>query len=229
MSLGKRSVRLAGMRGMIAAKMMESLATTAQLSFHSDCDASALLACRDALRREARAGGIEDLVIWALLRSLREHPGLNGHVVDGHIETLETVNVAVAIALANGLVAPALFDAGSLGFDALAAARADLVERARAGRLSVGEMTGGTITLSNLGRSRVDAFTPILNVPQIAIVGLGRIRPAIVPGPGGQAVATHRLGLSLTVDHRAIDGAPAAAFLSGLCEAIEGLDRDRLG
>ncbi|MEL6349727.1 MAG: 2-oxo acid dehydrogenase subunit E2, partial [Myxococcota bacterium] len=99
--------------------------------------------------------------------------------------------------------------------------RRDLIARARSNQIRVPEMKGGTFTLSNLGRSRVQFFTPILNIPQIAICGLGRIAPRACPSEDGTIAWRPHLGLSLTFDHRAVDGAPAAAFLTGLCERLE--------
>lgn len=222
MTVADRSVRLAGMRGMIAAKMVKSLQTAAQLTFHAECEADALLAARERLKRAGRSAGVEDLMILALARALAAHPGLNGHVLEDRIELRASMNVAVAVALPNGLVAPCLFDVQGMDLDDVAAGRADLVARARSGKLKVEEMSGGTVTLSNLGRSRVRFFTPILNTPQIAIVGVGTTQETVVPLDDGFGRRTS-MGLSLTVDHRAVDGAPAADFLTTLCGEIEGI------
>ena len=134
----------------------------------------------------------------------------------------ERIDLCVAIALpGNLLAAPAIFDAGGMSVAELRAARQDLSARAKANKLSVAEMTGGTFTVSNLGLSRVEQFTPILNTPQIGILGVGRIVETAVRGPEGVAFRPFT-GLSLTFDHRAIDGAPAADALSDLCSEIEG-------
>jgi pyruvate dehydrogenase E2 component (dihydrolipoamide acetyltransferase) len=149
-------------------------------------------------------------VIHALARVVRHHPLLNAHEVDGEVVPQARVNVAVAIAIPDALVVPCVFDCDRKSLADIAHERASLVERAPRNRLSVTEMSGGTITLTNLGQTRVRHFTPILNRPQTAIVGLGRIS------------AAGEMGLSLTVDHRVVDGWPAGLFLTDLCAALEG-------
>lgn len=204
-----------GIRGVIARRMLESVQTTAQLSFFADADASAMTAARHRWKVSGRKIGYEDLVIAALARVLPAFPLLNAHEVDGAVVPQDAIHVGVAIGLPqNGqggaLVVPCVFDCGGKDMAAIAAERASLVERAPINKLTVKEMSGGTISLSNLGLTRVRHFTPVLNRPQTAIVGLGRI------GRDGM------MGISLTVDHRAIDGQPAGEFLTALCEALEG-------
>lgn len=213
--------RLAGLRGMIADKMRGSLQDTAQLSYFADCDAAALVEARARLRGEGHKVGYEDLVIVALARLLPCHPRLNGRVEEREIRLASAIDIAVAIALPGGLVAPALFDVGGLDVVAVAASRAALLQRARKGRLTPREMLGGGITLSNLGTTRVRHFTPILNRPQIALVGLGSIAPRPWVLPDGSLGVRPVLGLSLTADHQAVDGQPAGEFLTDLCTALE--------
>jgi pyruvate/2-oxoglutarate dehydrogenase complex dihydrolipoamide acyltransferase (E2) component len=203
-------IRFTGIRGMIARRMQESLATTAQLSFFADADVRPLLAAREAWKINGQRIGIEDLVIHALARVVAAHPLLNAHEVDGEIVPQPRVNVGVAIAIPDALVVPCVFDCDRKSLLDIASERASLVERAPRNRLTVTEMSGGTITITNLGQTRVRHFTPILARPQVAIVGLGRIS------------AAGEMGLSLTVDHRAIDGWPAGRFLTDLCAALEG-------
>ena len=131
--------------------------------------------------------------------------------------------MSVAIALPNGLVAPAIFDVHAMSVPEIAAARQDLIARARAAKLTVRELTGGTFTVSNLGASRVRFFTPILNYPQVAIVGLGQIAQRPWVCDDGTVAARPVIALSLTSDHRFIDGEPSAAFLTTLCRLIEGV------
>jgi len=197
-----------GIRGLIARKMLDSVQTTAQLSFFADADAQALATARAAWKAAGHRIGYEDLVIHALARILLRFPLFNAHEIDGAIVPQAACHIAAAISLPGALVAPCVFDCELKDLATIAADRASLVERAPRNKLTVQEMTGGTITISNLGLSRVRHFTPILNRPQTAIIGLGRI-------------TLGQLGLSLTVDHRAIDGAPAGEFLTALCEALE--------
>lgn len=217
-----RTVALRGMRGMIADKMAASLREAAQLTHHARADVSALLAAKAALAESGVRVSVEDLLMAVLVRVLRQHPDLNGTLREREIVLPDRVDLCVAIALpGNLLAAPAIFGASQMTLPELRAARQDLAARAQAGKLTVPEMTGGSFTLSNLGLSRVEFFTPILNAPQIAILGVGCITEVAVPSGGGVAFRP-MTGLSLTFDHRAVDGAPAAAFLSALCAGIEG-------
>ena len=223
-SAGDKIIKLTAMRGMIASKMLESLATSAQLTHLAECDVTGLQARKARLQTEGLKASVEDLIVDAVVQSLKLHPNLNGLLIDKEIQIKEALNIAVAVALPGDLlVAPAIFDAASMDLAARVAARRDLVERAKINKLTVKEMTGGTFTISNIGLTRVRHFTPILNVPQIAILGVGEtaMRPwvvhdaAVLPRPV--------MGLSLTFDHRAVNGAPAAEFLTTLCKTIEGM------
>ncbi|WP_435104120.1 2-oxo acid dehydrogenase subunit E2 [Arhodomonas sp. AD133] len=215
-------IPLKGMRGMIAEKMHNSLASTAQLTHHAECDVSALLRRRGLIREHGGTASVQDLLMYYVTATLVEHPALNGTLEDGEIRLSEAVHLSIAVSLENGLlVAPALFDAQAMSLEALATARRELTERAHAGKLSVKEMTGGTATVSNLGLTRVRFFTPILNAPQIAIVGIGGTEERLTRAPDGSIAGRPYMGLSLTFDHRAVNGAPAAAFLDALCQRIE--------
>jgi len=221
--LADKTVRLSGMRGMIADKMMESLQTAAQLTHHAECDASGLIATKDRLQSEGLKASIEDVLIDIVVETLARFPSLNGTVDGKDVKLSGAINIAVAIALPGDLlVAPAIMDASRMTLAERVTARRDVVERGKAGKLSVKEMTAGTFTISNLGLSRVKFFTPIINAPQIAILGVGEMaqRPWVVDG---QIAIRSVMGLSLTFDHRAVNGAPAAQFLSELATAIEAL------
>lgn len=217
-----RVVPLRGARGMIADKMRRSLGETAQLTHHADCGADALLACKAALIGAGANVSVEDLIIDRVVACLGRYPDLNGVLREREIRLSAAINVCVAMALpGNLLVAPAIFNSETMTLEARAAARRELAGRARANKLTVHEMTGGTFTVSNLGLSRVRYFTPVLNAPQIAILGIGQIYQAPWPNGKGGIDLRHMMGLSLTFDHQAVDGALAAAFLSDLCEIIE--------
>ncbi|PIV75697.1 MAG: acetoin dehydrogenase [Rhodobacteraceae bacterium CG17_big_fil_post_rev_8_21_14_2_50_65_11] len=217
-----RTVALRGMRGMIADKMASSLRDAAQLTHHARADVSALVRAKAALAGGGVKVSIEDLLMAALVRVLKQHPDLNGTLREREVVLPEAVDLCVAIALpGNLLAAPAIFGASDMTLPELRAARQDLAARAKINKLTVPEMTGGTFTISNLGLSRVEFFTPILNTPQIAILGVGCVVDVAVPADGGVAFRP-MTGLSLTFDHRAVDGAPAADFLTALCVEIEG-------
>ncbi|WP_227271039.1 2-oxo acid dehydrogenase subunit E2 [Roseobacter weihaiensis] len=220
--LQNKVIPLRGARGMIADKMSESLATAAQLTHHGSADATALLAKKAKLAEKDIKVSIEDLILEAVVRAIPKRPEINGIVKDREVHLSENIDLGVAIALDGGLlVAPAMFESQGKDAAALRVTRQDLVARARTNKLTVTEMTGGTFTVSNLGLSRVEQFTPIINTPQIAILGVGRLTDRAVRGEDGGLELRPHMGLSLTFDHRAIDGAPAADALTAICEEIE--------
>ncbi|MET1412086.1 2-oxo acid dehydrogenase subunit E2 [Roseibium sp. HPY-6] len=224
MSEEVRIVPLKGVRGMIADAMVKSLATAAQLTHHGNADATALMAEKARLAEAGTKASVEDLLMLAVVRALKKNPDGNGRVEGKEVHLSEAIDLSVAIALpGNLLVAPAIFGAGDMNVAELRAARQDLATRARANKLSVTEMTGGTFTVSNLGLTRVEHFTPIINAPQICILGIGKLTDRAVRSPDGGIDLRPHVGLSLTFDHRAIDGAPAGELLTSICEEIEGM------
>ncbi|WP_299409242.1 2-oxo acid dehydrogenase subunit E2 [uncultured Roseobacter sp.] len=224
MSEGVRIIPLKGVRGMIADAMVKSLATAAQLTHHGSADASALMAEKARLAEAGTKASVEDLLILAVIRALKTNPDGNGRVEGKEVHLSEAIDLSVAIALpGNLLVAPAIFGAGDMDVSDLRAARQDLAARAKANKLSVREMTGGTFTVSNLGLTRVEHFTPIINAPQICILGIGKLTDRAVRAKDGGIELRPHVGLSLTFDHRAIDGAPAGDLLTSICTEIEGI------
>ncbi|MEH6361287.1 MAG: 2-oxo acid dehydrogenase subunit E2 [Amylibacter sp.] len=220
--MSKRVVPLRGARAMIAKKMVASLHDAAQLTHHARVDLSVLLTAKETYGEKGIKLSVEDLIMGALVNILKRHPDINGTVQGTEIHLSKKVDLCVAIALpGNLLAAPSIFNAGDKSLSELRTARQDLANRAKKNKLTVTEMTGGTFTISNLGLSRVEQFTPIINTPQIAILGIGRIVATPVQTDKGLSWRPYA-GLSLTFDHRAIDGAPAANFLTDLCEEIEG-------
>jgi pyruvate dehydrogenase E2 component (dihydrolipoamide acetyltransferase) len=212
------------LRRTIAARMTAGARETAPVTLTTTADATNLF----SLREQFKAGATGDEVPPGYLafitklaaRALTEHRALNQLWIDGRIERPEAIHFAVAVDTSAGLLAPVIRDVPSLGVREIALSLADLSSRAESGRLRPAELTGGTFTISNLGAYGIDAFTPIINIPQCAILGLGRIekRPAVVDD---QIVPRDQMVLSLTFDHRIVDGAPAAKFLANLREKIE--------
>ncbi|SFR18618.1 2-oxo acid dehydrogenase subunit E2 [Poseidonocella sedimentorum] len=224
MSSAARVIPLKGVRGMIADRMVESLQTAAQLTHHAGADATALMAEKARLAEGGEKVSIEDLLMLAAVRALKTVPDANGRVEGREVRLSEAVDLSIAIALpGNLLVAPAIFGAEAMSVAELRAARQDLAARARTNTLSVTEMTGGTFTISNLGLTRVEQFTPIINTPQICILGIGRMTDRAVRAPDGGIALRPHVGLSLTFDHRALDGAPAGDLLTAICTEIEGM------
>jgi len=215
------SIALKGVRGVIAARMMESLRQSAQLTYHAEADISALLAARRRWKEQGLAISVEDCMIHALAGVLARFPAFNGTLDDGVFTPSSTLDLSIAITTPGGLMTPVLRGASGLSLSEIAVARADLVARAQTGKLAVSEMKGGSFTLSNLGTTRVRFFTPILNRPQVALLGLGRVDSVMVPDASGGSCVAHRLGLSLTADHRLLDGYPCGQFLEALCRAVE--------
>ncbi|MGE0383377.1 MAG: dihydrolipoamide acetyltransferase family protein [Gammaproteobacteria bacterium] len=209
---------LSGMRAAIATRMHASLANGAQLTLTTGADASALVALHGRLRDDDRPS-YTDFMIKAAALALRRHPRMNATLDADGLRLRQDVAVGFAVALDEGLIVPVIRDADGKDLRAIGAERRALTARAREGRLDPAEVSGGSFTITNLGGFGIDAFTPILNAPEIGILGIGRIRE--VPVRQGDAIAwTQSMALSLTFDHRAIDGAPAAAFLQTLCAIL---------
>jgi pyruvate dehydrogenase E2 component (dihydrolipoamide acetyltransferase) len=212
-------IRLTGMRGVIARRMLESLQTSAQLTLTTDADVTTLVAQRTALRDQFDPT-YTDLLIKAAALALRKHPRLNAMVIGQEIRLLPDIHIGVAVALDDGLVVPVVRNADRKPLGAIAREVAELVQRARAGKLTMAEISGGTFTVTNLGGFGIDAFTPILNPPEAAILGVGRIVERLARRTV-DLVWRQMMVLSLTIDHRVVDGAPAAAFMQTLRELLE--------
>ena len=221
----KQVVPVSGIRQVIGERMSASLRDMAQLTIFTEADATALRDRRTALVQEAAAANgprptYNDLIVWHLARTLADHPLLNASMVGEEIHCWEEINIGVAVALDSGLIVPVVRATNTKSVADLAGETADLAERARSNRLSPDELLGGTFTITNLGTLDVDGFTPIINPPQSAILGVGRIvpRPVVVDG---EIAVRYMVTLSLSFDHRIVDGAPAAQFLQALKQAIE--------
>lgn len=219
---GKAVPQLTPMRGMrkvIAERMHQSLQQAAQLTITSEADVTAASELRARLR--AADPGFDfsytDLIIQAAARALTRHPRLNSRLTEAGIQTQAEVNVGMAVALDEGLIVPVIRNADRLSLREIAVLSGELADKARNGRLKLEEVSGGTFTVSNLGVYGVDAFTPIINPGEAAILGIGRIveKPAIYRGEIARRLM---MTLSLTFDHRLVDGAPAAQFLQSVVE-----------
>lgn len=215
-------VPLVGLRGTIARRMQRSYQEAPHISFSLDVDMSAVLELRNAaVKAGAPAPSLTAVLAFACAWALRRHPRLNSYLQDGEIWRLPRINVGVAVALEDGLIVPVVHDAGRYTLRALDTMIGDLVARAREGRLQPEEVAGGTFTLSNLGMFGIDQFTAILNPPQVAILAAGRVARRFVPDEAGSPLARPLMTLTLSVDHRALDGAQAARFLATLRDGLE--------
>lgn len=216
-------IPLTGTRATIARRMHDSLQSMAQLTLHTEVDVTELVDMRESLKQQAPIT-YTDLVMRACALALRQHPRLNATLDGETIRVLPQVNIGLAVALDDGLIVPVIPEADRKSLTDLAQARIRLAERARANELTPNEVSGGTFTVTNLGNYDIDAFTPIVNPPEAAILGVGRIveKVAIYQGKISQRAM---MTLSLTFDHRLVDGAPAAAFLQSIKQLLESPDR----
>src|SRR5436305_8558186 len=210
----RERIPLAGARRTIAERLRRSVDTAVSLTLTREVRAEALVAARKNL-----AISWDALFVKLFAESLRERPELNAVIEDGEILLLDEVHVGFAVSLPGGLVVPVIRDADSRPLAEIAAGVRDLAGRARAGSLRPRDVLGGTATVTNLGAHGVDAFTPVLNPPQSAILGVGRIAQRPVVENGGLAVGWTCV-LSLTFDHRVTDGAPAADLLAAVARRM---------
>ncbi len=217
------------MRRVIADRMRQSLQTSAQLTLHTEADVTNLVAHRQSFHKAAAETGADrvrvtyaDLVIKASAEALKRHWKINATIAGNEVHYLEAIDVGFAVALDDGLIVPIVRRANRKSIREIARETDDLATRARAGRLKPDEVSGGSFTVSVLGL--IDAFTPIINPPESAILGVGRIveKPAVHEG----AIAIRStMALSLTIDHRVIDGEPGAHFLRRIRQYLEAPDR----
>ena len=163
---------------------------------------------------------VTDVLLRAAAASLRRHPGINAHFDDGALLTLPEINIGVAVATDAGLIVPVIRRVDTLSLTEIAAARTELVTKAREGALKVADLSDGSFTVSNLGMLGIDRFDAILNIPQVAILAVGRTvtRPWFNGAPAWRPTAE----MTLTCDHRAVDGAAGAAWLASFAAEVEG-------
>ena len=209
--------KLTGMRKVIAIRMLKSSNETAPVSMARYADVTELVKSRESRKAEFKAAGkplpsYNDLVIKAAALALKQHPTLNATYEDEVIYEWENININMAVSVDAGLTVPVIRDADKKNIFEINAAAKDLAERATKNKLTGDELAGGTFTVTNLGMFGIEVSTPIINLPEVAILGVGTIKPRLVL-EDGKVVEKQEMGLSLTVDHRIIDGAPGAEFL----------------
>jgi pyruvate dehydrogenase E2 component (dihydrolipoamide acetyltransferase) len=217
-------VPIRGMRQTIATRMVQSLQTMAQVTITAEVDVTEAMTLRAGLDRQWPESGLSPLhlVIKATARALKEHPRMNAVQKEHEVELVQEIHIGVAVSLEEGLLVPTIHRADAKHLAQIVSESRDLATKAREGRASYDEVTGGTFTITNLGAYGIDAFTPIINPPQVGILGMGRVveKPAVYQG---EIAKRSMMFLSLTFDHRVIDGAPAAAFLHTLKGHLEDL------
>ena len=215
---------LRGMRRTIAERMHTSLRDSAQLTMHMPANMDEAVKLRRDLLAEWAPEEVRvtytDLIIAAAARALAEHPTMNAMLQDGVITRFAAAHVGVAVALADGLIVPVIKNAQAKSLRAIAVESAKLAARARDGALTLADVEGGTFTVTSLGMYGVDGFTPILNPPQAGILGVGQLREG-VRWEAETPRRARQITLSLTWDHRVLDGAPAAEFLAAVRDRLE--------
>jgi pyruvate dehydrogenase E2 component (dihydrolipoamide acetyltransferase) len=216
-------VPLSRIRKVTARRLTESMQTTPHFYLTRIVDVGALLAFRKTLNEALSPAkvSVNDLIVKACATALRANPVLNVSFTEDSLLVHKRVNVGVAVALDDGLVVPVIRDADRKSVSQIGAETREMAGRAREQRLTPQEMSGGTFTVSNLGMFGVDSFTAVINPPEAAILAVGGTRKDVVVGDDGEFVARDRLTLTLSVDHRACDGATGAKFLGELAELLE--------
>lgn len=220
-----KTIPLTGIRATIATRMQKSAQEAPHITFDADIDATAAEGLRtraNALLTEGQPRiSLTAIIVKACAWALERHPLINSRLEGQQILLLRPVNIGIAVALEEGLIVPVVSNVGQKGLTAIARDIAEAADRARKGRLRMEDLSGGTFTVSNLGMFGVDRFTAIINPPETAIIAIGRVIKRLVPDEQGQAVVRPMLTATLSADHRVVDGAEAARFLSDVRQAIE--------
>ena len=218
-------VKLTNIRKVISKSMMGSLQGMAQLTLNASFDATEILAYRKKMKENAEKLGLanitlNDIVLYAVSRTLLNHKALNAHLLDDTMRYFTDVNLGMAVDTERGLMVPTIFGCNKLSLNEIATATKSLASDCQKGSISPDKLSGGTFTVRNLGSLGIESFTPVINPPQTGILGVcttvNRVREV-----GGVLKTYPCMTLSLTFDHRAIDGAPAAKFLKELCTNLE--------
>ena len=226
-------VKLPNLRRMIAKTMHDSLAEMAQLTHNTSFDATKMLAFRESIKSAPESMDlpkitINDIILFAVSRVLTKHEGLNAHMLGDKIRYFKHVNLGIAVDTPRGLLVPTLFAAETKSLKEISAESKVLAKSAIDGSINPDLLSGGTFTISNLGLYGIESFTPVINPPQVALLGVCSITERIRT-VDGQITAYPAMGLSLTYDHRAVDGAPASRFLKDLVTALEHFDLLMIG
>jgi pyruvate dehydrogenase E2 component (dihydrolipoamide acetyltransferase) len=219
------ATRISGIRATIARRMRESLASTAQYTLHTSANAGGLLLMRAKIKAATGVPdiNINDLVMFCAIQALLDVPAVNAEFIDGRIYKHREIHIGFACDTPRGLVVPVVRDAQKLTAGELSVRMKELAEQAVQGTISVDDLSGGTFTVSNMGGLGIESFTPVLNPPQVAILGVDSIQLKLVRREG-RIEFIDAIGLSITLDHQVIDGAPGARFLKVVKEKIENVE-----
>jgi pyruvate dehydrogenase E2 component (dihydrolipoamide acetyltransferase) len=218
-------IPLKGVRALIADRMGASVHTTARVTLVTEVDATEFVSARSRIKNKVEkdwgfAPGYNDLLAKIVSQALRTHPYMNARLTAEAIEVLGTINIGMAVDTERGLLVPVIRNADQKTLRQFGSEFRAMVDRARIGRALPDDLSGGTFTITNLGMYEIDAFTPVINLPEAAILGVGRIAPKPVVVDGA-VVVRQMVTLSLVFDHRLVDGAPAARFLQTIKRLVE--------
>ena len=223
-SISGQLLRIGPTRRTIAARMVESSQTTAPVTLNTTADVTNLVNLRSQFKAASPPGrevpSYTEFIVKLTAMALKNHPMLHARWDGDRLIIPTESHIGIAVDTEEGLLVPVIRGAAGLGLGEIVVRARDLIERARTRRLRAEDMQGGTFTITNLGSYGIETFTPIINLPECAVLGMGRIirEPVIV---GEQIVGRERMSLSLTFDHRIVDGAPAARFLQSLARLVE--------
>lgn len=214
--------KVRGLRKIIAERMSQSAHENASIMLSRAVDVTSLMEMHKKSKAEAKdkVPSINDMVLKAAALALRQHPALNSTFENGVVRTYEDININMAVAIPNGLMTPVVRNADRLSLGEIMAVSTELVDKARNGALAVEDMVGGTFTVTNVGKMKIEVATAIINPPQVAILCVGAVVPRL-ERIDGEIADRFRLYLSLTVDHRIIDGYPASLYLDTLSGILE--------
>ncbi len=223
-----------GIRKLIADRMMDSLATMAQFTLNASASAVRMQELRARMKASPEELGlskvtINDLILFAVSRVLPKYPFMNAHKTNGVVKTFERVHLGLAVDTPRGLMVPVIRNADLLSLEQISAEAKRLAAACQGGSIKPEELSGSTFTVTNLGSLGIESFTPVINAPEVAILGVCGIEPKPVldddsdPEAAGVAFVPH-IGFSLTIDHSIVDGAPAARFLKAFREAVADID-----
>lgn len=223
-------VKLSNVRKVIARSMHDSLANSAQLTLNTSFDATAIQKYRSGVKAYGESMGLtnitlNDIVVFAAAKTLIEFKDLNAHFLDDKIRLFTDVHMGIAVDTPRGLLVPTVFQANKLSLNELAKQSKTVINEAKEGHISPDKLSGGSFTVTNLGSFGIESFTPVINPPQVAILGVGGITTKVRAGKDGAVETYPAMGLSLTIDHRAVDGAPGAKFLKALAGNLEHFDQ----
>lgn len=216
----KPAIPLPGLRGVIAERLSTSWNERPQVTLFSEIDASELVKLRKQLVEKVGKISYNAFLLKACAQALVEYPHLNVQLTEQALVSLDEINIGLAVDTERGLMVPVIKNLDRKGLKEINTNLSDLVEKTLKGKLLPEEYSGGSFTITNLGSFGIDSFSPIINPPEIAILGIGKIveKPAAL---NGQLIIQDAMTLSLSFDHRLIDGAPAAQFLQRICELLE--------